>query len=71
MHHYGEDAVRAEVFDATFAIELRNHETGASILIVGPREGVFQNSSVVVDQGIAFSLGREIAHLLAHVTAPN
>jgi hypothetical protein len=71
MHHYGEDAVKAVVFDASFAIELRNHETGAAILIVGPRQGIFQHSDAVLDQGDALRLGHEIAHLLRQVTGAN
>lgn len=71
MHHYGDDAVRAEVFDTTFAIEVRNHESGAAITIIGPREGVFQGSTRIVDRDAALWLGREFAHLLARVTASN
>ena len=64
MHHYGEDAVRAEVSEDTFKIFLQNHVTGAVITVSGPIKGIFENRTRKLNQMTAENLGRELAHFL-------
>jgi hypothetical protein len=64
MHHYGEDGVEVDVNDREFKIILRNHETGAEIIISGPSRGVFDDPNRAMDQHTAEGLGREVAHKL-------
>lgn len=68
MHHYGENAVSAQVLDATFMIELRNHDTGAAVLITGPRRGVFEDPDREVDLDAAMELGHSLAHAMREFT---
>lgn len=68
MHHYGEDAVGVYVSEAGFMIELRNHETGAAVMITGPVRGVFEDPERVMDHDAAFFIGRQLAHVLREVT---
>ncbi len=69
MHHYGEDAVSAQVLDATFTIELRNHDTGAAVLLIGPRRGVFEDPDREVDLNAAMELGHNLAHAMREFTS--
>jgi len=64
MHHYGEGAVEVLVFQNTFQILLRNHETGAEIAVTGPLEGVFESKARKIEQSEVTNLGYEIAHFL-------
>jgi hypothetical protein len=68
MHHYGEDAVRAQVKRGEFRIELENHVSGAKILVTGPVEGVFEDPNRRMDQDAAMMLGQEFAHVMRHAT---
>jgi hypothetical protein len=68
MHHYGEDAMKVELDDSAFRIELQNHVSGAVITISGPREGVFQDSDKVMERNDAYELASEVAHLMRRVT---
>lgn len=68
MHHYGENAVSAQVLETTFTIELRNHDTGAAVLISGPRRGVFEDPDREVDQHAAIELGHNLAHAMREFT---
>lgn len=71
MHHYGEIAVKVELFDykekGTFNIILTNHLTGAEITVSGPIKGVFETEEHILDHVTAERLGREIAHTLKRV----
>ena len=67
-HHYGEDAVQAEIIGDRFRIVIRNHVTNAEIDITGPTEGVFEGPlGKHMSQPEARILGNEIAHLLRKV----
>jgi hypothetical protein len=68
MHHYGEDAVSANVHEATFTIEMRHHGTGAAVLVVGPRRGVFEDPDREMDQNAAMELARHLAHAMRAFT---
>lgn len=68
MHHYGEDAVSAEVTYDGFRIELENHVTGARIVVSGPLHGVFQDPDQPMDEDSAMRIGSEFAHLMRVVT---
>ncbi len=69
MHHYGEDAATARVLEATFAIEVRNHDTGAAILVVGPRKGVYEDRDREMDENGAMELARRLAHAMREFLA--
>jgi hypothetical protein len=69
MHHYGEDALSVDVTPNDFRIELRNQETGAILVLTGPRNGVFENPDRVLEYRDAEFLGRAVAHLLREATA--
>ncbi len=67
MHHYGEDAVRADISAVGFTIIVKNHVTGAEITVTGPLQGVYEDASKKMDQGGAEHLGRELAHFARNI----
>lgn len=64
MHHYGEGAVEVVVFQNSFQILIRNHETGAEIAVTGPLEGVFESKNRKIEPSEVRNLGYEFAHFL-------
>lgn len=71
MHHYGEEAVSIERIDTPpkgYEITLRNHVTGAQLIIRLPLEGVFEDPERSITESDAMYLGRELAHELQRLT---
>ena len=69
MHHYGEDAAYAFVSEDDFTIELRQHQTGATLRLTGPLYGVFEDPDRRMDEGAAMELAYNLAQFMAQATA--
>jgi hypothetical protein len=68
MHHYDEDAVQAWVTEDGFRIELENHVSGATITVLGPLRGVFEDPEQQMDEASAMQIGQEFAQMMRVVT---
>jgi len=64
MHHYGETATNVTILANEFVFEFTNHVTGAAITLRGPLQGVFEDSSRVMDEPTAQTIASQLAHYL-------